>query len=1076
VKVSSFSIILAFICLFLIGSALIPMLTVKLSPSQSLPQISISFTMYGSSPRTVEIEATSKLEAMFSRMRGIEKISSISGNEWGRINIEFDKHTDMDIARFEVSTIVRQLWKLLPENISYPSISQNRVDQNANKAFLSFTVNATASPQEIQDFAKNVLRPQLSSIEGVNKIEVSGATPMAWEVEYDANLMDLYGIRIQDIQDAIANSLKESFLDMAFYKSLGQGKEWIRTILRTSGDNEKKPLTGITVKRIDGTMIPIEKISKISRIESQPQSYYRVNGLNSIYLSVMANENSNQLGLSEKIKQKLFGMQNSLPKGFEIHTSYDATEYIKAELDKIYFRTGLTLVILLAFILIIYRNLKYILLVVLSLGCNLAVAAIGYYLLKLEIQLYSLVGITISLTLVLDNIIVMADHIINRKNKKSFTAILGATITTIGTMSIIFFLDEKLRLSLQDFAAVVIINLVISLLIILFLVPALMDRLEILSERQTAKNKLIGRRLNRLRFIFTYFVQPYALICRFLQRWRVCVIILIVFTFGLPVFLIPEKVEGDSKFAQFYNKSLGTPNYKENVKPYINNLLGGTLRLFVQKVYNGSYLAEPEETSLNISASLSSNSTLKEMNKLIQQMESYLSQFPQIKQFQTNVYNSRQASIDIQFTKEHAKSSFPHLLKNKLITKSLELGGGSWGVYGVGDGFSNEVRESAGSYQVEIYGFNYDELSAWAEKFKQKLLRHKRINNVNIDSEFSWFKDDYEEFHLDIAKEKLAEEGIQPYQLYDQLSLVFGREINSGYLSTSKGSEKVYLSSKQSNDYDIWNLLHTPVKINGRAYKLSELAQITKGHQPKEIGKVNQQYRLCLQYEYIGANEQGRKVLDNYIEDFKKTLPIGYSIKNSNSYFRWNDENQQQYWLLLLVFIITYFITSILFNSTKQSLYIILVIPVSFIGVFLTFYLFTVNFDQGGFASFILLSSLTVNANIYFINEYNNIRKKWKHLTPMKAYLQAWNAKARPVLLTALSTTLGFIPFLIDETKEAFWFPLAIGTIGGLIASTFATFFFLPLLMGIGKKPPVLNNKTQELNYLTHNENESNNF
>ncbi len=135
IKISSFSVILAFVCLTLAGLALIPKLSVKLSPSQTLPQINISFSMSGSSPRTVEMEATSKLEAMLNRMTGVQKISSTSGNGWGNISMEFDKHTDMDIARFEVSTIVRQTWQSLPENVSYPSITQNRADDNANKAF-----------------------------------------------------------------------------------------------------------------------------------------------------------------------------------------------------------------------------------------------------------------------------------------------------------------------------------------------------------------------------------------------------------------------------------------------------------------------------------------------------------------------------------------------------------------------------------------------------------------------------------------------------------------------------------------------------------------------------------------------------------------------------------------------------------------------------------------------------------------------------------------------------------------------------------------------------------------------------
>lgn len=70
----------------------------------------------------------------------------------------------------------------------------------------------------------------------------------------------------------------------------------------------------------------------------------------------------------------------------------------------------------------------------------------------------------------------------------------------------------------------------------------------------------------------------------------------------------------------------------------------------------------------------------------------------------------------------------------------------------------------------------------------------------------------------------------------------------------------------------------------------------------------------------------------------------------------------------------------------------------------------------------------------------------------MRAYLKAWNVKIRPVFLTIISTVLGFIPFMVGEYKEAFWFPLAAGTIGGLVLSFVALFVFLPLFMGVGKK------------------------
>jgi multidrug efflux pump subunit AcrB len=124
---------------------------------------------------------------------------------------------------------------------------------------------------------------------------------------------------------------------------------------------------------------------------------------------------------------------------------------------------------------------------------------------------------------------------------------------------------------------------------------------------------------------------------------------------------------------------------------------------------------------------------------------------------------------------------------------------------------------------------------------------------------------------------------------------------------------------------------------------------------------------------------------------------------------------------------------------------IIFVIPISYIGVFLTFYLFELNFDQGGFASFVLLCGITVNASIYILNEFNVIRRKWPKQLPVRSYVKAWNSKVIPIFLTVVSTILGFVPFMVGTSKEAFWFPLAAGTIGGLVMSVFGVFIFLPI-------------------------------
>lgn len=1021
--------------------------------------------MPNTSARVVEMEVTSRLESMLARIKGIKKISSTSRNGGGSIDLEFDKHTNVDAARFEASTIVRQTWPELPKGVSYPNLQMNRPDENSNRWFMNYTLNAAATPIFIQRFAEDQIKPRLSQIPGINRISISGATPMEWRLEYDSRQLTSLGISIGKIQQAIYLYYQREFLGTGDISVTTGGNEWIRLALVPEHTDNKFNPEAITTTDKDGKVIRLDQLLKVVRTEQDPQSYFRINGLNSIYLSIMAEETANQLELSKKIKAEMDHIYTILPAGYEMHMSSDATEYIQAELSKIYVRTGLTILILLFFVLIITRDFRYLFLIVVSLSVNLAIAVILYYLLGLEMQLYSLAGVTISLSLVIDNTIVMTDHIRHRHNRKSFLSILAATLTTIGALVIIFFLDENIRLNLQDFAAVVIVNLAVSLFIALFFVPAMIDKLGMEYSRKKVRksrkwlrinweskprwvqwvHNVVGSKMSPRR-LTVYFGRFYKAQIRFLCRRRVIACILLVLAFGFPVFMIPEKIDDPKgKPGEFYNKIVTSTTYKEKVKPVIDKVFGGSLRLFVQKVYEGSYFTRNEETVLSVTATLPNGTTLEQMNTLMQRMESYLSEFKEIKQFQSQIYSARRGYITITFTKESEKTGFPYTLKSKIISKALELGGGSWGVYGLQDqGFNNDVRESAGSYRIKMYGYNYDELYAWAEKLKEKLLTFRRIKEVLINSEFSYYKDDYQEFFFDLNKARMAQENILPMYLFESLKPVFGRDIWAGYVLVDNEQEALKMSSRQSHEFDIWNMQFVPQLVYNKPYKLSELAKIEKGQTPQTVGKENQQYRLCLQYEYIGAGNQGNKIQERVLKEFNATLPMGYSAASESNYWRWGEKDYKQYLLLCLIIVIIFFTTSVLFNSLKQPLAVICVIPISYIGVFLTFYWFKLNFDQGGFASFVLLCGITVNASIYILNEFNQIRIRKPLMPPLQAYLKAWNAKIIPIFLTVISTILGFIPFMVGD-KEGFWFPLAAGTIGGLTMSVIGIFFYLPI-------------------------------
>ena len=1045
-NLSSFTLIVTFVCLSLIGVVLVPLLPVKLAPSRTLPGLTVSFSMPGNSSRVIEAEVTSKLEAMMARVKGIRKVNSTSDNGSGSISLELDKHADIDVTRFEVSTIIRQTWPQLPEGVSYPQISTRRSDDKASRPFITYTLNAPANPILIQQYAEENIKPVLGQLKGIYKVELNGATPMEWQLEYDSDQLSRLGITLQAVQRAINRHYEKEFLGICSIEKGAEGREWIR-LVRTSTEKEMEFEPGaIQLQAEDGTMVTLDKLIKVRHVEERPQSYYRINGLNSVYLYITAEETANQLKLSGEVQHLMGELQQKMPPGYEVHISYDATEYIQKELDKIYFRTGLTVLILLLFVALITWNLRYLFLIVTSLAVNISVAVILYYAFGLEMQLYSLAGITISLNLVIDNTIVMTDHILHRRNLKAFVSVLAATLTTIGALVIIFFLDEKIRLNLQDFAAVVIINLAVSLFVALFFVPSMIDKIG-LEKKKRRKRRRFLLRPTFMKRLTVYFTRFYQGLIYYLCRFRVIACLLLLLGFGLPVFMLPEKMEGEGKWVEYYNKVFDNSTFKDKVKPVINKALGGSLRLFAEKVYEGSYFNRDEgEVVLSVYATLPNGSTLEQMNVLIKRMETYLSDFKEIRQFQTYIYNARQANIQIYFTKENQRSGFPYTLKANIISKALTLGGGSWSVYGLQDqGFSNDVRESAGSFRVKLYGYNYDELSYWTERLKEKLLLHRRIKEVTVNSEFSWWKDDYSEFYLDLDKLRMAKENVTATQLFTALRPVFGRDIYCGNVLFDNQTEQLKLSSLQGQQYDVWGLVNIPFFINGRSYKLADFATVQKGQSPQKVAKENQQYRLCLQYEYIGSSEQGKKLLKKDLEEFNKVLPMGYTAENDQDYWSWNKKDNKQYALLLIVIAIIFFTTAILFNSLKQPLAIIFVIPISYIGVFLTFYLFGLNFDQGGFASFVLLCGITVNASIYILNEYNAIRKRYPLLLPARAFTKAWNSKIMPIFLTVVSTILGFIPFMVGDGKEAFWFPLAAGTIGGLVMSILGIFLFLPI-------------------------------
>jgi multidrug efflux pump subunit AcrB len=1048
-KVSPFTTILIFIILVMVGIALVPLLPFKLKPSETLPSITVSYYWQDADARVVEQEVTSVLEGVFSRVRGVKKTSSTSSVGGGNIYIEFDPAVNMDALRFEIATLIRQVYPTLPQQVSFPQIWVNRPDQESIKPLLSYNLNATAAPYLIQKYAEKKISPLLTPIKGIEKVSVYGAMPMEWIMEYDTDLLKAQGLTANDIQAAIGLHFSTGDAGLGFESGQKEDTTVIHLVFRNY-QPEDLNLLNIPVKRTGNRVVWLKDLVKLHHQEQPANSYYRINGANTISIVIYAGELENQLTINDKVKEQLKEIEKGLPPGYFLIKNYDATEFIKEELMKNIWRAVLTVVILLLFVLAVTRSWRYLLLIVLSLVANLSIASIFYYLFKMEMHIYSLAGIAVSLSLIKNNSIVMIDHLRHQKNLKVFIAILAATLTAIAALVIAFFLDEKLRLSLLDFSIIVIINLAVSLGVALFLIPALMEKLPLRNRVNRKPGRFLFFKIRpRRKFRPTIkFSRVYGRVIVFISRFKWAFIVVAVLGFGLPVYMLPDKIEKDNWFAQKYNQTLGGDWYKENLKLIADKVLGGSLRLFNQDVFEHSYFGDIEKTTLYANAQMDYGSTLGQMDELVASIEAYLNQFKEIEQFEANI-NAGKASVVIHFKREVEGTGFPFQLKEMLTQKAIELGGADWNVYGVGEGFNNSVRESLGQNRITLYGYNYDELFAIAEKTRSKLMENPRIKEVAIMSRESWYKDESFEFVMGFDLQKLSNQNVSPYAVYASLK-DYSKNGNSIGTTMSGGEmERIRLVSTQSKNMDLWQIQHAPGNIGKTTIKLNTISGIKKENLGRDIVKEDQQYRLILAYDYIGQYEMAAYNQKKVIEEIEPALPLGYIIKGDSNRWGWDAKSAQQYWWLLLVIGIIFFICSVLFESLLLPLAVIFMIPLSYIGIFLTFPLFKLNFDQGGFAAFILLSGITVSSALYIINDFNNLKRKkaGRKISVLKLYLKAYNQKIFPILLTILSTTLGLVPFLFGEAKEAFWPALAAGTIGGLVFSLVAFWFYLPMVL-----------------------------
>lgn len=981
--VSPFKVVLVMLALSIAGVASIPLLNIEYLPEEKGRALTVSYSLPDASAEYVESKLTSRIEASVAGIKGVTDVESVSMKGSGAVTLTFRKGADIEKARFEVSSAIRSLARTFPEGTVYPVIQYKGLGKDSGVA-VAYTLRGDVPPREIEQFANKTILPRLSALSNVDKVMISGTNPLQYVITFDAGKTAVAGISAGEIMEAVKTAVREEYIGIV---KVDGGTAGLRVTGVVSHD-----FGSIPVKTAGGRLYRLKDIATWRQEDAPPSYYYRINGLNSIVISVIPVAGSNLIRTVKDVCRCMDEIERILPKEITAAVSYDASSYMRDELSKIFVRTFLCILILLLFALIISRSWRYSMTVSASLAVNSLSAFALYALFKLPIHIYTLAGISVSLGIVIDMTIVMADHYQRWHDRAVFPSLVTATATTIVAMMAVLLLPEKERTVLTDFIQVIIINLSLSLGISYLFIPSLTA---FTAGPGDSLKQIPLKRSGMMMVRYSRYI-----------KWSIKHKWLLLFVSGV--------------------------------------VFGGSGWLFYKSLDKAVYYRQPVRPQLYIHAEMPEGRSIGQLNEVVKYIERRLAGYDGIETFTTRIVSADNAMITVSFLPEYENGSYPIMVKEDMLLLARESGGALWHISGLNNDFyNNDIASYNSAYRITLSGYRYQDLIRYAELAVNYIKERSRlVSRVEVWSAGARSRPSTE-YSMRFDYMKMISAGINPYSVYDILNSRLW-ESRAG-ISNESGSPIIVRSSSQSSD-EIWHLLNVPAPGESMQVKMSDFASIDKSVTDRKIYRHNQEYQVDVYFDYYGQVLQCRKMMEDVVNHLNdNVLPIGYKA-DSEILGLFNMHKERYYWVLWYSVIAILFVLAIAFNSIGLSIVVMLMIPLSLIGLFLVFSLFGINFDQGGFASVIMLCGIVVNASIYLIYAFKRAGGfvAGSETMRIRLYVRSFMRKAGPVALTVISTILGLLPFMSDGPSEPFWFDFAAGTIAGLLFSLIVLFFVLP--------------------------------
>ena len=978
-------------------------------PDVSFPAVAVQVVYPGASSEDIEEKITKPIEEGLMKLEKYDQLTSASSENMASIFLIYPFGTDMDKIEKDVDSVLNKTE--LPEKAE---ASVQRIAIDSTPIYQVAIVN-NGDVKDLQQSIEKDLLPHIKKVNGVSEVSLQGTKEEEIQIVVDNKKAAQYGISLDSIKTAIQGqdyaiplgSVENDgkTVSVRMKGNLQSVKQIEKTVLSNGASAQMGAQVngqGQQAQQVQSSPpknVTVADIADVKVVSIQEQ-ISRFNGKESYILSVSQTQDSNTAEVATEVKQAVIEFKKDHT--VETHIILDNGKEIEKSVSSLIKEGLLGALFTVVVILLFLRNIRATLISILSLPISIFATIAVLNSMGYTLNIMTLGGLVVAIGRIVDDSIVVIENIYRWRQEKNnqfkkkelalyatkevIGAVASSTFATIVVFLPLAFVSGIIGEFFRPFAISVVVSILTSLLVAIILIPTLGAK---------------------------FLTKPL------------------------------KEHKTDTRFMRNYEKLLRTALKRKWIVLSLSIvLLLGSLSMI--PFLGFSFLPGSVNKTLQVTATLPSNSTVEQSDEVAKELENYFADSDLIDTVQATVGGKRDFIMNMDGGKN--KAVFQVNLKNgndmdKIITKINKevpaiVDSKVDGTTINAKEFTQDGPPTGNNIDVSLYSSNFDELKEAASKIEKELNDDDRLKNVSNN-----LKDVQPKWEITLS-DKALDENISMLQIMGAINEnINDVEIGDYDLNGETNKLSVGYKEKASSKADLENI---KIMTATGPKEIKDYVKISQKDAPVSINHEDGKM-----YASISATVKGKDtaaVTKDVTDQLNKIdIPNSVEMKIGGGLDMITDGFSDLGLAMIVAVGLVFLIMSMTFGGLRTPLVILSSLIFVPMGAFLALFIANQTLSMSAMIGLLMLIGIVVTNAVVLLDRVEHNRREG--LEVIDSLIEASKTRLRPILMTALATILALVPMAVsNSTSGLISKGLAITVIGGLTTSTFLTLIIIPVI------------------------------